>query len=96
MMVQIKYSSVNFQITSVVNELQIEILPEGSLVHRHTSLLLDLRNRAHVLRFLNIVVDETPIVPYEVQIYDSSLSLRNFGIFFEGKSRGPLWTIIEN
>ena len=54
------------QITSVVNELSIEILPEGSLVHRHTSLLLDLRNRAHVLRFLNIIVDETPIIPYEV------------------------------
>jgi hypothetical protein len=80
----------NFQITSVVNELQIEILPEGSLVHRHTSLLLDLRNRAHVLRFLNIVVDETPIVPYEVQNYDSLLSLRNFGIL--GKI---LWTLVK-
>ena len=38
----------------------------GSLVHRHTSVLLDLRNRANVLRFMNIIVDETPIIPYEV------------------------------
>ena len=56
----------HFQITSVVVELSIEVLPEGSLVHRHTSLLLDLRNRAHVLRLLNVIVDETPIIPYEV------------------------------
>ena len=48
--------------------LEIEVLPEGSLVHRHTSLLLDLRNRAHVLRFLNTIVDETPIIPYEVKM----------------------------
>ena len=38
----------------------------GSLVHRHTSVLLDLRNRANVLRYMNIIVDETPIIPYEV------------------------------
>ena len=38
----------------------------GSLVHRHSSVLLDLRSRAHVIRFMNIIVDETPIIPYEV------------------------------
>jgi hypothetical protein len=46
----------------------IEILPEGSIVHRHTSVLLDLKNRANVLEFMNIIVDETPIIPYEVNL----------------------------
>jgi CD109 antigen len=50
----------------VSQELKIEIMPEGSLVHRHTSLLLDLKNRANVIRFMNVIVDETPIIPYEV------------------------------
>lgn len=38
--------------------------PEGATVSRYTSLLLDLKNRAHVLRFLDIPVEETPIIPY--------------------------------
>lgn len=46
--------------------MEIEIVPEGSTVYRHTSVLLDLKNRANVLRFMNIIVDETPIIPYEV------------------------------
>ena len=54
------------QITRVVQELTINVAPEGSLVHRHTSVLLDLRARANVLRFMNIIVDETNIIPYEV------------------------------
>ncbi|TRY72565.1 hypothetical protein TCAL_06513 [Tigriopus californicus] len=54
------------QINNVVQEVEIEILGEGSIVHRHTSLLLDLKNRANVLRFMNIIVDETPIIPYEI------------------------------
>ena len=54
------------QIIKVSQELTIEIMPEGSLVHRHTSVLLDLRSRANVIRFMNIIVDETPIIPYEV------------------------------
>ena len=54
------------QITRVVQELAINVAPEGSLVHRHTSVLLDLRARANVLRFMNIIVDETNIIPYEV------------------------------
>ena len=35
-------------------------------MHRHTSVLLDLKARANVLRYMNIIVDETPIIPYEV------------------------------
>ena len=46
--------------------LNIEILPEGSVVHKHTSVLLDLKNRANVLQFFKIMVDESPIIPYEI------------------------------
>jgi hypothetical protein len=38
--------------------------PEGATVTRYTSLLLDLKNRAHVLRYLDIPVEESPIIPY--------------------------------
>lgn len=54
------------QIMSSTASVEIEILPEGSIVHRHTSKLLDLKSRANVLDFMNIIVDETPIIPYEV------------------------------
>ena len=50
----------------LANTAFFQILPEGSIVHRHTSALLDLKSRANVLRFMNIIVDETPIIPYEV------------------------------
>lgn len=56
----------NTQIMSSKQMVAINILPEGSIVHRHTSALLDLKSRANVLRFMNIIVDETPIIPYEV------------------------------
>lgn len=57
---------ISTQILTKSQELSIEILPEGSLVHRHTSVLLDLKNRANVLQFMNIIVDETPVIPYEI------------------------------
>jgi CD109 antigen len=38
--------------------------PEGATINRHTSLLLDLKNRANLLRFLDIDVEESPIIPY--------------------------------
>ena len=50
----------------VTQEVSIEVAPEGSLVHRHTAMLLDLKNRANVIRFMNVIVDETPVIPYEV------------------------------
>ena len=52
---------------SSTQKVTVTILPEGSIVHRHTSALLDLKSRANVLRFMNIIVDETPIIPYEVR-----------------------------
>lgn len=54
------------QILTKSQTLSIEILPEGSVVHRHTSMMLDLKNRANVLQFMNIIVDETPVIPYEI------------------------------
>ena len=54
------------QIMSSEQEVTVNVLPEGSVVHRHTSVLLDLKSRANVLNFMNIIVDETPIIPYEV------------------------------
>ena len=53
------------QIITMSDTLSINVLPEGSIVHRHTSVLLDLKSRANVLRFMNIIVDATPIIPYE-------------------------------
>ena len=44
----------------------MEIIGEASLVHRHTSVLLDLKSRAYELEFMNVIVDEDPIIPYEV------------------------------
>ena len=38
--------------------------PEGVTINNPTSLMLDLKNRAHVLRFLDIQVEETPVIPY--------------------------------
>ena len=54
------------QILQKRQELMIKVLPEGSMVHRHTSVLLDLKNQANVLKFMNIIVDETPEIPYDV------------------------------
>ncbi|XP_059351436.1 CD109 antigen-like [Daphnia carinata] len=60
--------TIKLQTVSQINrqdfEIELEIVPEGATISRHTSLLLDLKNRAHVLRFLDIPVEESPIIPY--------------------------------
>lgn len=38
----------------------------GAIVNKHTSVFLDLKNRALVLTYLDIVVEETPIIPYSI------------------------------
>ena len=38
---------------------------EGALINKHTSIYLDLKNRALVLQYLDIYVEESPIVSYE-------------------------------
>ena len=35
-------------------------------VHRHTSVMLDLKSRANEYEYMNIIVDEDPVIPYEV------------------------------
>ena len=54
------------QVMSKTNEVTIRILPEGSMVHRHTSVMLDLKSRANYYEYMNIIVDESPIIPYEI------------------------------
>ncbi|XP_063236923.1 thioester-containing protein 1 allele S1-like [Bacillus rossius redtenbacheri] len=44
---------------------KLTVLPEGAHINKHTSVFLDLKNRAIVLRYLDIVVEESPIVPYQ-------------------------------
>ena len=46
--------------------MEIEIIGEASMVHRHTSVMLDLKTRAFELEFMNIIADEDPVIPYEV------------------------------
>ena len=38
------------------------ILPEGSMVHRHTSVMLDLKSRANEYEYMNIIVDEVRFI----------------------------------
>ncbi|XP_014294600.1 CD109 antigen isoform X1 [Halyomorpha halys] len=44
---------------------KMTVLPEGAHVKRHTAIMLDLKNRAYVLNYLDVIVEETPIVPYQ-------------------------------
>ncbi|RZF38559.1 hypothetical protein LSTR_LSTR006154 [Laodelphax striatellus] len=44
---------------------QLTVIGEGALIKRHTSAFLDLKNRALALDYLDIIVEESPIVPYE-------------------------------
>ncbi|XP_015919307.1 CD109 antigen [Parasteatoda tepidariorum] len=53
------------QVAKDVAEMTITISPDGVPVHRHTSLLLDMRNEAYLIRYLDVNVTEDPIIPYE-------------------------------
>ena len=85
--------SLSTQIMSKTCEVEIQILPEGSIVHRHTSILLDLKSRAFELQFMDIIVDETPLIPYEIYrryIYGSATGR----VSISGDVVGP--TFIDN
>lgn len=43
----------------------MEVLADGSEVFLHTSLMLDLRAQAYLVKFLDINVTEDPIIPYQ-------------------------------
>ena len=82
--------SLSTQIMSNTQYVTITILPEGSTVHRHTSLLFDLKTRAYDIKFMNIIVDETPEIPYEVfrrYIYGSP----NGRVSLSGDVIGPVF-----
>jgi hypothetical protein len=61
--VAIKLSS---QILTSTQEISIIITPEGCGMHRHTSAMIDLKSRAFEVEYFDIVVDETPLIPYEL------------------------------
>ncbi|CAG0890979.1 unnamed protein product [Darwinula stevensoni] len=50
------------QDTETVN---ITVLAEGCPSRNHTSVMLDLKNRATVFQFLDIVVEESPLIKYQ-------------------------------
>lgn len=54
-------------------------------MNKHTSVFLDLKNRALVLTYLDIIVEETPIIPYSINrryVFGStSASVEIFGEF---------------
>ena len=54
------------QVVHQTETLEIEIIGEASKVHRHTSAMLDVKTRANEIEFFNIIVDESPIIPYEI------------------------------
>ncbi|XP_066953727.1 LOW QUALITY PROTEIN: CD109 antigen-like [Macrobrachium rosenbergii] len=45
---------------------EVEVMPEGVPVRKHTSLMLDLENRAMVYEFLDVIVEESPIIPFSI------------------------------
>ncbi|KAK8743475.1 hypothetical protein OTU49_001098 [Cherax quadricarinatus] len=45
----------------------IDVTTEGVKIVKHTSILLDLKNRALVYDFLDILLDESPIIPYSLK-----------------------------
>ncbi|KAK8743670.1 hypothetical protein OTU49_001200, partial [Cherax quadricarinatus] len=54
----------------------IDVTSEGVTIGKHTSILLDLKNRALVYDFLDIELDESPIIPYSLKrryIYDTPI-----------------------
>lgn len=48
------------QVGSQTRTITIKVLPEGVEVRKHTSVLLDLKNRATVYEFMDVPVDQSP------------------------------------
>lgn len=80
--------TLNTQIISLEQRVEVEIVGEGSKVHKHTSAVLDLKTRAFELEFFNIIVDQDPVVPYE--IYRRFISGSPVGsVILSGDAIGP-------
>ena len=56
------------QIMSKRQSVDIMILPEGSMVHRHTSVMLDLKSRANEYEYMNIIVDEVRLIAFNISV----------------------------
>ncbi|BES89109.1 Complement component [Nesidiocoris tenuis] len=68
---------------------QLDVIPEGAIVKRHTSAVVNLQNRAHSITYLDIPIEETPVVPYQAwrrYIFGSPACT----ISFTGSLLGPL------
>nr|XP_053644901.1 LOW QUALITY PROTEIN: CD109 antigen-like [Cherax quadricarinatus] len=76
--------------------MEIEVKPEGVPVRKHTSMLLDLRNRALVYDFLDVAVDESPIIPLSIIrrfLYGSPAARISIaGDVFGPTLEGSLWS----
>ncbi|CAG7731091.1 unnamed protein product [Allacma fusca] len=57
--------SATTQIRQDSAEIEVEVQPEGVQLGKHTSLLLDLKNRAQVIKFMDIFTEESPLIPYD-------------------------------
>lgn len=53
------------QVEKDTKTLDIEVITEGAKVALHTSLLLDLRTQAYLVKFLDLNVTEDPVIPYQ-------------------------------
>ncbi|XP_055943633.1 CD109 antigen-like [Argiope bruennichi] len=56
------------QVARDIATMNIQINPDGVPVNLHTSMLLDMRNEAYLIRYLDLNVTEDPIIPYQ-EIY---------------------------
>lgn len=59
------------------------------MINKHTAVFLDLKSRALVMSYMDIVVEESPIIPYSINrryVYGStSATVDIFGMFFVSK-----------
>lgn len=53
------------QVAKDVSVTTINIVPDGVPVNLHTSLLLDMRSEAYLIKYLDVNVTEDPIIPFE-------------------------------
>ncbi|GIY90987.1 hypothetical protein CDAR_123091 [Caerostris darwini] len=53
------------QVARDIATMTIQITSDGVPVHLHTSMLLDMRNEAYLIRYLELNITEDPIIPYQ-------------------------------
>lgn len=62
---KILYLQINVIIYSMTKCLSHQ--PEGATIDRHTSILLDLKNRALVYEYMDIIVEESYVIPLQIR-----------------------------